>query len=414
MESHVRRIVFYSWQSDLPAAGNRNLIEDCLSRAMRSIGRDADAKIEPVLDRDTANLAGAPDIANSILAKIAVADVFVADVSIVNAGGARPTPNPNVLIELGYAIAQLGWDNVILVQNRAFGGPEILPFDLRGRRVVVYDAADGSDRAEVRGLLQGRLEAGLRAATKAGPASSLASGTKANLWWGKWAFSSGSTGGTLFIREVGACGFLFDLEVSHGAHSGSITAYGRIASQNIAYCRVSNGETEHDGELIFRRRIDNGKRIIDIEEASPCSYFRGARANFGGSFIREREPWFDAGLMNELEIERLYRMLGEHLEKMRDCTSDIGEHENLDEQITARVVSGAIAGLYTIMESIVMFNSVGQMWVAYIDDETVRYFTNVPTYRKVLPKTIDEWRRPFSEKPVEYCESVPAFSERSS
>lgn len=123
----MKRVVFYSWQSDLPAAGNRNLIEDSLRRAIRAIGRDEDAGIEAVLDRDTANLAGAPDIANSILAKIAVSDVFVADVSIVNPGAARPSPNPNVLLELGYAIAELGWENIILVQNGAFGGPRFAP-----------------------------------------------------------------------------------------------------------------------------------------------------------------------------------------------------------------------------------------------------------------------------------------------
>jgi hypothetical protein len=164
----MRRTVFYSWQSHLPAAGNRNLIEDCLTRAVRSIGRDADTKVEPVLDRDTANLAGAPDIAHSILAKIDVSDVFVADVSIINADAARPTPNPNVLIELGYAVAQLGWGKVILVQNGAFGGPELLPFDLRGRRTVVYEASDRSNRAEGRSLLQGRLESGLRAVLDVG------------------------------------------------------------------------------------------------------------------------------------------------------------------------------------------------------------------------------------------------------
>ena len=92
---------------------------------------------------------------------------------------------------------------------------------------------------------------------------------------------------------------------------------------------------------------------------------------------------------------------------------DIGELENLDEKVTARVVFGAIAGLYTIMESVVMFNSVGQMWVAYIDDQTVRYFTNVPAYRNFLPKTIENWRRAFSDKPVEYCDYAPAFSKHS-
>lgn len=251
----MKRTVFYSWQSDLAGRGNRSLIEESLKRAIRAIARDEDAGVEPVLDRDTANLTGSPDIAQSILAKIATADVFVADVSIINGGGpGRPTPNPNVLIELGYAVAELGWDNVVLVMNSAYGGPESLPFDLRGRRIVVYKMREDGVVAEARALLQGRLEACLRDALRTGLAQNLPTGQDAPLWWGKWRFEPTSTaGGTLFIREVGPGGFLFDLEVFNGAHSGQITSFARILSADIAYCRVSNGPDDPDGELVFRR-----------------------------------------------------------------------------------------------------------------------------------------------------------------
>ncbi|MCX5543038.1 hypothetical protein M3A49_26715 [Paraburkholderia sp. CNPSo 3076] len=403
----MRRTIFYSWQSDLPAAGNRNLIEDSLRRALRAIGREQDATVEPVLDRDTANLAGAPDIAHSILAKIAMADVFVADVSIVSGNETRLAPNPNVLVETGYAVAELGWGNVLLVQNSAFGGPELLPFDLRARRTVVYEATAGTNRAEARALLQGRLEAGLRAALESGPAGSLPTGREANLWWGKWTFRVADTmGGELFIREVGPNGFLFDLTVHHGAHLGNLTAFARVVSQDLAYCRVSNGDGQPEGELVFRRSIDNGQRTIDIEETLPCTFYHGARAHFGGRFSKEHEPWFDAGHMNEVEVARLYTIVGEHIDKLRRCTGDIGERDNLDGELGARVVWGGVAGLYTIMESIVMLNRYGQMWVAYIDDETVRYFTNVPAYRDTLPATIEDWRSRFAEKTVVYCEPV--------
>ena len=94
----MRRTVFYSWQSDLPAAGNRNLIEDCLRRSIKAIGRDEEAAVEPVLDRDTANVPGTPDIATRIMAKIAMADVFVADVSIVNRDAERRAGLPPTLM----------------------------------------------------------------------------------------------------------------------------------------------------------------------------------------------------------------------------------------------------------------------------------------------------------------------------
>lgn len=402
----MQRIVFYSWQSDLPSAGNRNLIQESLERAIRAIGRDRDAGIQAVLDRDTANLSGSPDIANSILAKIAVSDVFVADVSILNAGAARPSPNPNVLVELGYAIAELGWENIILVQNGAYGGPELLPFDLRGRRTVVYHKADVDNRAEVRALLQGRLETALRRALTTDEVGNLPSGERAPVWWGRWTSHwNEMAGGNLFIREVGPRGFLFDLTVFNGAHQGHITSYARLLSHDLAYARVANGQDEPVGELVFRRKHSEAGRAIEIEEATRCSYWGGMRAHFGGRYSHEPEPWFERGLMNELELSRLYQLVGEHMGAMRACTSDIGLGESADME-GQTVVWGGVAGLYTEMESIVMFEQSGQMWAAYIDSEAdcVHYFTNVPEARNTLPATIEKWREKFANKTVRYCE----------
>lgn len=409
----MRRTVFYSWQSDLPAAGNRNLIEDCLRRSIKAIGRDEEAAVEPVLDRDTANVPGTPDIATRIMAKIAMADVFVADVSIVNRDAeGRLTPNPNVLLELGYAISELGWDNVLLVQNTAFGGPELLPFDLRGRRTIVYEAPENFDRTEVRGLLQGRLEGALRVALAPGSRGPLPTGAHVNLWWGPWSFSGqDALGGELFIREVGPDGFLFDIDVFHGAHFGAMTAYARMVSHDLAYCRIPNGDEGEVGELVFRRQLRDGRRIIEVEETAPCSYHRGMRAYFGGRFERRREPWFDAGIINELELSRLYALTGVHLEKMRSCTGDISVGDNLDE-FPAAVACGGVAGLYTLMESILMVGDRGELWCAYIDDDKVRYFTNTIEWGASLPKTIEEWSSRFDDMEVVYQGRVDAIPQR--
>lgn len=359
----MRRVVFYSWQSDLPSRGNRNLINDALERAIRSIAADDDATLEPVLDRDTANLEGTPDIAHSILAKISAADVFVADISIVIAGSSRPSPNPNVLIELGYAAAELGWENVILIQNTTFGGPELLPFDLRGRRVITYSLDAETAPAEPRGLLQGRLEGALRSTLIPSATSSLPGGRDAKLWWGVWKNLIGEfLDQTLFVREVGPSGFLFDLSVSHGAHSGYITAYARVMSQDLAYCRLSNGPGQPDGELMFRRDVTDGGRMVVIEEISRCSYYGGMRAHFGGRLTREYEPWFDAGCLNELEMARLYSLVGSHLNTMRLCSSDMGPHENTDDDlIGVRAYRGGVAGLYASMGSLLMVADDGRM-----------------------------------------------------
>ena len=402
----MKRTIFYSWQSDLDSRTNRNLIEDALKRAIKAIARDQDAGVEPVLDRDTANIIGTPDIAQSILAKIATADIFVADVSIISTPQqGRPTPNPNVLVELGYAVAELGWENVVLVMNSVYGGPDQLPFDLRGRRTVVYEMRGDQAPAEARGLLQGRLEACLRGALSTGATHNLPTGPGAPLWWGKWNFDpAAATGGRLFIREVGPSGFLFDLDVFNGTHQGSISSYARILSADMAYCRVPNGPEQPDGELVFRRSWQQGARTISIEEAARCSYWGGMRAHFSGEFRWQSEPWFQRGYLNELELARLYLLVGEGWDDLKKCTADMQE-EQADDDESVRVIRGGVAGLYTIMESIVMLDRGGHMWVAYIDNTVVRYFTNVLQDRHKLPVAIEAWRVNFQDKEVMYCEA---------
>jgi hypothetical protein len=128
------------------------------------IRKDASVEIEPVIDRDTSGLTGAPEIAAAIFGKIDMAQVFVCDVSIIGrATDKRPTPNPNVLVELGYALKKLGWERVVLVMNTAFGSPEDLPFDLRSRRVLSYNVSrDTPDKATSRNLLSRDLESAIR------------------------------------------------------------------------------------------------------------------------------------------------------------------------------------------------------------------------------------------------------------
>lgn len=170
--------IFYSWQSDLDHKTNWNFIEECLRRATKAIRNDDSVLVDPVIDRDTQGVAGSPDIGATIFAKIATSTAFVCDVSCINRDkGGRPTPNPNVLIELGYAASALGWDRIILVLNEAFGPLEDLPFDLRVKRTMRYRLAPGDAKAEIRADLAKRFEAAIRsvlAATQKKPASEVA------------------------------------------------------------------------------------------------------------------------------------------------------------------------------------------------------------------------------------------------
>ena len=152
--------IFYSWQSDLPNNTNRGFIEQALRKAIASITTEEELVIEPCLERDTAGVSGTPDIASTIFRKIDECHVFVGDVSIINADSSeRKAPNPNVLLELGYAAKTLTWDNVFCVFNAAFGKIDDLPFDLRQRRMAVYTASsDDQSRTQERDRLSKQLK----------------------------------------------------------------------------------------------------------------------------------------------------------------------------------------------------------------------------------------------------------------
>lgn len=160
----MARKIFYSWQATLPNATNRGFILTALEAACAVVGQDLSVDERLEVDRDTQGVPGAPDIVHTIFAKIDEADAFVCDVSIVTGreGLLKPSPNPNVLIELGYAIKSLGWKKIILVMNTAWGGPELLPFDLKTKRATTYEmAVETPERAPERRKLQGVLKAGL-------------------------------------------------------------------------------------------------------------------------------------------------------------------------------------------------------------------------------------------------------------
>ena len=145
--------VFFSWQSDLSANQTTRFIEESIELA-KTLLPDS---IILVPDEATRNRLGTPDIMNSIFEKIDDCDLFIADVSIVGQysipveDGEDPIvkylPNPNVILELGYAAARLTWDRCICLANTKFGAVAQLPFDLNHRRITDF-CYDGSTRKQ--------------------------------------------------------------------------------------------------------------------------------------------------------------------------------------------------------------------------------------------------------------------------
>ena len=155
--------IFYSWQSDLPGSETRNIIQDSIKDAVRLLRDTVDIEA----DRDTKGEFGSPDIAQTIFSKIDNCNIFVADVSAVcryeatDKDGNKKVkymPNPNVMLELGYATHVVGWDNVICVLNADYGAPEDMPFDIASRRLTPFSLKDGKSKGEIKRYIKGVIQ----------------------------------------------------------------------------------------------------------------------------------------------------------------------------------------------------------------------------------------------------------------
>lgn len=136
--------IFYSWQSDSPAEANRTFIERALRDAVKAIREERSMDDLPVVDLGMERVAGSPEVATIMFRKIGRSAVFLGDVSLVSEvrelmpnRERKLAANPNVLIEMGYAAAYLGWERVICVMNEYYGTAEEQPVDVRNRRFPI-------------------------------------------------------------------------------------------------------------------------------------------------------------------------------------------------------------------------------------------------------------------------------------
>ena len=140
--------IFYSWQSDLPNNRAKSFIRECIDEAV-DLAQETEA-IEAVRDEATLGTTGSPNIVTTLFSKIDECDLFIADISLCyteNKEKKKKSPNPNVLLELGYAVKTLGWDRVVCLCNIDYGNE--YPFDIAQNRITNY-SLKGKNRNEVK------------------------------------------------------------------------------------------------------------------------------------------------------------------------------------------------------------------------------------------------------------------------
>lgn len=183
--------IFWSWQSDNHQPTGRYFVRDVLTDLARELnGLDAiddadrpgdeDGDVAVVeddrisVDHDMKGIAGHAPIAETILKKIENAAIFVADLTpIATTKAGKKVPNPNVMIELGYALKALGHQRLVLIVNQMEGVKlDQLPFDLRhwSAPVMYKLARDAGEQKiaeqaeQLKEQLRPRLKAGVKVA----------------------------------------------------------------------------------------------------------------------------------------------------------------------------------------------------------------------------------------------------------
>ena len=136
LDRRTEIVVFLIWQGDYPTS--RDKIESALRELVERMNKEKRASYPVRIDEAVVVGDGAVRIDKNLLDRILRADVVVADVTPVYRAFGRLTPNPNVLLEVGYALASKKPQEVFLVEEKrnaaeipGDGNPATqLPFDI--------------------------------------------------------------------------------------------------------------------------------------------------------------------------------------------------------------------------------------------------------------------------------------------
>lgn len=139
--------LFFSWQSD--ETKSQKILDTKLQDAADYLKEYEGIELD--IDYSTLGKSGMASIDQTILEKIDACDIFLADItpliSYTKTDGNGQTvtkemPNPNVLLELGYAMSALGVDYVIPVAHQGKWTAQNLPFDINHHSIYSFNSGN--------------------------------------------------------------------------------------------------------------------------------------------------------------------------------------------------------------------------------------------------------------------------------
>lgn len=138
-----------------PTTENKQKILKDLNDAVDKLNNNG---VKVVIDEDSRNTTRENSIDYIILQKIPNCDFFVGDITpVAKDVKGKPIPNPNVMLELGYAAKAIGWARCLLVWNEKYGDLNHAPFDIRNRSIISYNSSS-SNNLNFYGILKRKIE----------------------------------------------------------------------------------------------------------------------------------------------------------------------------------------------------------------------------------------------------------------
>lgn len=144
MRKKKQYTIFFSWQSDTKRK-ETEIIEQALNQAVQSLEHNYGYKI--IIDHSTLGDSGMPNITQTIMRKIDECDIFLCDLTPIQkfekdaVGGkiiTKQLPNPNVLVELGYAMSAVGIDYIIPLAHKGDWLDFEMPFDINHNKIIGF------------------------------------------------------------------------------------------------------------------------------------------------------------------------------------------------------------------------------------------------------------------------------------
>ncbi len=221
------------------------------------------------------------------------------------------------------------------------------------------------------------------------PADTLAGG-RADLYDGKlqgtWYRNALGSPATMELTPISPQRIQFRIDASSGAHIGEIEGFFTIESGRGTF---EAGDTELGAcKLTFDGTVEQSIRI----EQEGCAGYLGAGVAFIGLYDRTRLPLADLAMAELTErfgpdaAKALAELAGPEFESV--AQSIHLNDENLEGPEPSETATYAVRGLYGSMMTCFSVNrQTGQVWLAYIDDDTLR----VLGPRDGAPEAFTKW-----------------------